>query len=75
MTALTELSNTALIRQWWYTYCEILTGNGPTVTKDLIPLTDECERRGIVKAGLPMPRDGAEDLAKDCEYTRRRKGW
>ena len=55
-----------LIRQWWYVYLWNLKQN----ERDpgwLNEMTDVCQSRGIIKEGLPMPKDGAEDLAKEVD--------
>lgn len=65
------ISDSMLIRQWWHTYLGYLQGNHSM--EHLHELTDECERRGIVKKGTAMTRTAAEDLAKQCDEAIKRK--
>ena len=66
-----EVNRTYLIRKWWWNYVETLKGNIEMTV--LNEITKELEKRGIVKEGLWMPREGAEDLAKEAEKLRRFK--
>lgn len=67
-----------VIRQWWSTYLWILQLHDRDVSH-LFPITDECVKRGIVKEGLPMPRTGSDDLAKECgeikDRQAKQEGW
>jgi hypothetical protein len=55
-----DVSRTMLIRQWWYLYAHLLRERSKKWQDELTAVTDECERRGIVKLGQPMPKDGAD---------------
>jgi len=67
-----DVPESALIRAWWYEYLHVLKGGqGLGSQVKLCELTDECERRGIVKPHRPMPRTGAEDLADQCDEAKK----
>ena len=61
---------TDFIRTWWRCYYHLLA-SGPASRglwqEELNRLTDRGQQLGIIKAGVPMPKDGAEDLARDCD--------
>lgn len=63
---LNDACRTLLVREWWYTY-ELLLREGSKWQKKLNQLTAEGEKRGIIRPGVPMPRDCAEDLAAKCD--------
>jgi hypothetical protein len=65
---------TMLVREWWATYRLVLDhpADFSPANRRLNELTAECERRGIVRPGRPMPRDCAEDLAADVDDFKRR---
>lgn len=67
------MTRTQLIRQWWYLYAELLRQpmNRLGAAAELNAHTDACEAAGIVADGRPMPRDGASDLAEQCDRLRR----
>ena len=50
-----------LIRQWWYVYLQYLKQGG-RYPGWLNEMTKVCEERGIIKKGIPMTTQGAEDL-------------
>ena len=75
---LAEVTRTLLIREWWYIYRLVLEQPAAITPhhKRLAELTDECMKLGIIKPGCPMPRDEAEDLARDVdEFKRRPTKW
>lgn len=67
-----SVNRTLLLRQWWYLYLHLLKKDMPSALEELDVVSKECERRGIIKVGIPMPRDGAEDLAKQVDEFKRR---
>lgn len=60
-------SRRMLVREWWYLYLAYLKTPASATKKQLDAICAECERREIVKPGLPMPRDEAEDLASEVD--------
>lgn len=64
-----QISDATLIRQWWYVYLWTLQDRARDIGQ-LNELTAECERRRIVRHGVPMPRTGADDLAEQCDRAR-----
>lgn len=68
-----DWTNGALVRQWWYIYAQVLLRPAARTKwhAELEQLTAACEARGIVRDGRPMPRDGAEDLADQCDVIRK----
>ncbi len=67
-------SRKMLLREWWYLYLVHLKRPMDKTLERINAITAECERREIVKPGLPMPKDGAEDLARDVEAWKERYG-
>jgi len=63
------LTREQLIRQWWTEYYAALSdpinrlGKMDRVNR----LTDALQAAGIIVEGLPMPMDGAEDIAAVCD--------
>lgn len=68
------LTRAQLIRCWWHNYLWVLRqGNtAPGILDNLNKMTKECEERGIVVQGRPMPRTGSEDLADQCDEAKKR---
>lgn len=62
-----EVNRTMLIRQWWYLHALALKEGIARWRMERDLVTDELLNRGIVKYGVPMPRDGAEDLARQVD--------
>ncbi len=60
---------TEFIRTWWDEYLRVLRNPhwGTACTSKLNELTRQGEASGVIRAGLPMPRDGALDLAARCD--------
>ncbi len=67
-----EWTDAQLIRQWWHIYRQVLARPAAQTRwhTELHSLTAECERRVIVREGQPMPRTGADDLARECDLAR-----
>lgn len=63
---------TQFIRTWWDEYLQVLCSPhwGTVCTFKLNELTRQGEASGIIKPGVPMPRDGATDLADQCDELR-----
>lgn len=61
---LSDANRTVLVREWWYTYFQVLNRSWTLDKLDVV--TDRVIHYGIVKLGQGMSRSGAEDLAKKC---------
>ena len=59
------------IRDWWYEYLHILQKNSGAADLTLLnQLTHDLMESGDVIRGRSMPRDGAGDLASECDRLR-----
>lgn len=69
-----EWTDVALIRQWWFTYLYVLDRPASRTKwhEENDQITDELMRRGVIKEGRRMTREGAEDLADQCDEKRRK---
>ena len=64
--------NIVLIRQWWLCYFRLLQEGGSSLQLRLNDITKRLEKLGIIVSGTPMNRQGAEDLAEQCDELKAR---
>ncbi len=64
-----DVTDEQLIRQWWYDYARLLRGD--IQIQEFQRVAIECEQRGIIRPGRMMTRNGAGDLADQCDQLRR----
>jgi hypothetical protein len=59
----------ATVADWWWEYLQVLRNahRGTVSHAKLNALTADLEQQGIIKPGVPMPRNGAEGLAFQCD--------
>lgn len=64
-----NVTNDALIRQWWYEYRVALTSplNKSSIMDACNTIFYILKERGLVAEGNPMLRAGAQDLASECD--------
>lgn len=66
-------SDGALVRQWWYLYLQVLRGAPRHLLDEFQAVGLELERRRVIRPGVPMTREGSEELARDCDLEKRRR--